>query len=272
MNISSRVLSAAAGVSLAFGAGVSFGQQQATTTASPNQAPPSAPADKHAKPVYTGPKEIIVLPQTPVVDEAGRQLNDPDGKPVWNPAVKQQRDKNGHPLFDSNGKPVWQTADNLGFDEKGKTIHAPKVKEVKPVSLAVTGGLLEVDGFIARKAINFETAEMQYLYIYTPGVGTAVVSSTPFPGSTEVRGAIKGKAMTLKVGEHEMRLSSDSPMLGKEKATASLYVVVNPYFSLPTRTPSLGYGSVRTAPYAWPTTNTLQASVQTRADHVSGQE
>ena len=45
---------------------------------------------------------------------------------MFNPPVRQQRDKKGHPLFDDSGKPVMQTKDNLGYDENGKKLHARK--------------------------------------------------------------------------------------------------------------------------------------------------
>ena len=72
---------------------------------------------------YTGPTTVVELPPTPMLDEEGKQRQDPDGKLMFNPPVKQQRDKKGHPLFDAEGKPVRQTKDNLGYDENGKKLH-----------------------------------------------------------------------------------------------------------------------------------------------------
>ena len=97
----------------------------ATTAAAPADVPPAPKTvaaatekkekGKGKKDVYTGPNTIVVLPPTPMLDEQGMQRLDPDGKPMWNPPVKQQRDKKGHPLFDESGKPVFQTKTRSGL-------------------------------------------------------------------------------------------------------------------------------------------------------------
>jgi hypothetical protein len=46
----------------------------------------------------------------------------PTATSMFNPPVKQLRDKKGHPAFDPDGKPGFQTATDLGYDEKGKKI------------------------------------------------------------------------------------------------------------------------------------------------------
>ena len=56
---------------------------------------------------------------------------------MFNPPVKQQRDKKGHPLFDALGQPLMQTKDNLGYDENGKKLHALKEKPPKTVSVSI---------------------------------------------------------------------------------------------------------------------------------------
>ena len=92
-------------------------------TAPPDsRAPRKKQAGKAAKNAYTGPTTLVVLPATPMLDGEGKQRVDPDGNLMFNPPVKQIRDKKGHPVFDANGKPVFQTATNLGYDEKGKKI------------------------------------------------------------------------------------------------------------------------------------------------------
>ena len=92
---------------------------------------PVAPAaasspTKGKKAPYTGPTTVVELPPTPMLDEEGKQRLDPEGKPMFNPPVKQQRDKYGHPLFDEKGQPVMQTATELGYDEHGKRLKAKK--------------------------------------------------------------------------------------------------------------------------------------------------
>ena len=199
---------------------------------------------------YTGPTTVVQLPPTPMLDEEGKQRQDPDGKLMFNLPVKQQRDKFGHPLFDSKGQPVMQTKDNLGFDENGKKMHPVKEKPPKLVSVSISRGILTVDGLTGKAALNYEIKDLKYIYFYVPGVGTTVVSKDPFPGAVEQKHAFDDKTLTISVGEHVLQLSSENRLLGK--APESAYVLVDKYFSAPSKFPVFGYGPIRVAPYAWP--------------------
>lgn len=199
---------------------------------------------------YTGPTTVIELAPTPMLDEEGKQRQAPDGKLMWNPPVKQQRDKKGHPLFDLKGQPVMQTKDNLGYDENGKKIHAVKVKPPKTVSVSISHGTLTVDGLIGKAALNYEIKDLKYIYFYVPGIGTTVVSNDPFPGAVEQKHAFDDKTLTINVGDHVLQLASDNRLLGKSPESA--FVLVDKYFSAPARFPVMGYGPIRVAPYAWP--------------------
>jgi hypothetical protein len=210
----------------------------------------SAVKGKKGQMPYTGPTEIIVLPPTPMLDEEGKQQQDPDGKLMFNPPAKQQRDKKGHPIFDTQGKPVMQTKDNLGYDENGKKLHAMKVKPPKIVSVSISRGILTVDGLTGKAALNYEIKDLKYLYFYVPGIGTTVVSNDPFPGAVEQKHAFDDKTLTVTVGEHVVQLSSDKRMLGK--AAESAFVRVDKNFLVLTKFPVMGYGPIRVAPYAWP--------------------
>jgi hypothetical protein len=217
---------------------------------------PSNPAaalvvkDKKAKQEYTGPTTLVELPPAPMLDEEGKQRQDPDGKLMFNPPVRQQRDKKGHPLFDAQGKPVMQTKDSLGYDENGKKLHALKEKPPKTVSVSISHGTLTVDGLIGKAALNYEIKDLKYVYFYVPGIGTTVVSNDSFPGAVEQKHAFDDKTLTVTVGEHVLQLSSDNRMLGK--APESAFVLVDKNFSVPTKFPVMGYGPIRVAPYAWP--------------------
>jgi hypothetical protein len=211
---------------------------------------PLAVKGKKEKLPYTGPTEIIVLAPTPMLDEEGKQMQDPDGKLMFNPPAKQQRDKKGHPLFDAKGKPVMQTKDNLGYDANGKKLHAVKVKPPKIVSVSISRGILTVDGLTGKAALNYEIKDLKYLYFYVPGIGTTIVSNDPFPGAVEQKRAFDDKTLTVTVGEHVVQLSSDKRMLGK--APSSAFVRVDKSFSVPTKFPVMGYGPIRVVPYAWP--------------------
>lgn len=212
--------------------------------------PKPATKGKKGKQEYTGPTTLVILPPTPMLDEEGNQRQDPDGKLMFNPPVKQQRDKFGHPLFDEHNKPIFQTKDNLGYDENGKKLHPSKEKPPKLVSVSITRGTLTVDGMTGKAALNYEIKDLKYIYFYVPGVGTTVVSNAPFPAAVEQKKAFDDKTLTVTVNDHVVQLTSDQRLLGK--APASAYVLVDKNFTVPTKFPVMGYGPIRVAPYAWP--------------------
>jgi len=216
---------------------------QGTSTSTPAKG-------KNAKAAYTGPNTIVVLPPTPMLDGEGKQRLDPDGKPMFNPAVQQIRDKKGRPVFDSDGKPVFGTATNLGYDEKGKKIAVKKVKPPKMTPISISTGTLTVDGWTGKARLNYDIADFKYLYIYAPGIGTSIVSQNPFPGAKEQSAAFNDKTLRITVDGHPIELSSEKRLLGKKPQSA--WVAVDRGFLLPAKFPAFGYGTSTKAPYAWP--------------------
>ena len=228
---------------------------QAVTPAKP--AAPAAPKAKKGKEVYTGPTEIVVLPPKPMLDGEGKQRVDPDGKLMFEIPVKQIRDKKGHPVFDEKGTPVYQTADNLGYTEKGKKIAAKKIKPPKMTPVSIVAGTLTVDGWTGKARLNYDIADLKYMYIYAPGVGTTIVSQNPFPGAKEVPLGFKDKTLSITVDGHPIQLYSEKPLLKKKQAA---WVVVDRGFSLPSKFPVFGYGTTTKLPYAWPGSKNTLAS------------
>jgi hypothetical protein len=229
-------------------------EPQPAASSIPQSATQSATAPaikgKKGKQEYTGPNTVIELPPTPMLDEEGRQRQDPDGKLMFNPPVRQQRDKKGHPLFDEQGKPVMQTKDNLGYDENGKKLHPPKEKPPKTVAVSISHGTLTVDGMTGKAALNYEIKDLKYIYFHVPGIGITVVSNDPFPGAVEQKRAFDDKTLTVTVGEHVIQLTSDNRLLGKTPESA--FVRVDKNFAVPAKFPVMGYGPIRVPPYAWP--------------------
>ncbi len=241
---------------------------QAATTAAPQVAAPvkvdpkaakaqaaeekkEKKAEEAKKKIYTGPNTVIVLAPTPMLDEVGSQRLDPDGQPMFNPAVRQQRDKKGHPLFDDKGKrPVFQTATELGYDEKGKKLHVSKVKPPKMTPVTIARGTFTVDGMIGKAELNYNIPDFKFMYLYAPGIGTLVVSNEPFPGATLQKNAFNEKTLTVTTGDHHLQLASDNNLLGKK--TLPAYVLLDRNFVLPTPYPVVGYGGLTKAPYVWP--------------------
>jgi len=219
---------------------------------------PEKPRGKKGKEVYTGPANIVEQPATPMLDEEGRQRLDPDGKPMFNAPVKQQRDKKGHPLFDGDGKPVFQTATDLGYDEKGKKIKNKKEKPPRVVKVAITRGTLTIDGMTGKAALNYDIPDLKYIYLYAPGIGVTIVSNEPFPGATEQKNGFNDKTLLVTAEGHTLELySADTRLLGKKPASA--YVRLDRDFKLPTRFPVMGYGTLRVPPYGWPGAKEVKA-------------
>ncbi|SEF58091.1 hypothetical protein SAMN05421819_0487 [Bryocella elongata] len=222
-----------------------------TAQPSPQGDKPAAPEKKHkGKEPYTGPTEVIVLAPTPMLDDDGKQRLDPDGKPMFNPPVAQRRDKKGHPEFDEKGKPVFQTAADLGYDEKGHKIKEKKEKEPRKTPVSISRGTFTVDGVIGKAALNYDIADLKYLYFYVPGEGTVVVSNAPFAGAQEQKGAFNDASLKVNADGHEMELASEKRLLGKKPESA--FVLVDRDFKLPSKFPVVGYGTLRKPPYAWP--------------------
>jgi hypothetical protein len=207
-------------------------------------------AEEAKKKIYTGPNTVVVLAPTPMLDEDGRQRLDPDGQPMFNAAVRQQRDKKGHPLFDDQNKPVFQTASELGYDEHGKKLKVIKEKAPKMTPVAIARGTFTVDGMIGKAELNYNIADLKFIYLYAPGIGTLVVSNHPFTGAKEEKNAFNQKTLTVTTGDHTLQVASDNFILGKKPLSA--FVLVDRDFLLPTPYPVVGYGGLIKAPYVWP--------------------
>jgi len=185
-----------------------------------------------------------------MLDEESKQRIDPDGNLMFYPPTKQIRDKKGHPVFDSAGKPVFQTASNLGYDEHGKKIIAVKVKPPKVTPVSISAGTLTVDGWTGKARLWYDIADLKYMYIYAPAIGTTIVSEYEFPGAKEQLGAFNGKTLRITVEGHPIELYSEKPLLGKKPHEA--WVAVDRDFMLPSKFPVFGYGARTRSPYEWP--------------------
>ncbi|MGP8260867.1 MAG: hypothetical protein ACLQM6_13045 [Acidobacteriaceae bacterium] len=205
---------------------------------------------KQAKNVYTGPNTVETLPPKPMLDEEGKQRVDPDGKLMFYPVVQQIRDKKGHPVFDRAGNPVFQTASNMGYDEHGKKIVVKKERQPRRTPVTIQSGTLTVDGWTNKARINFNIPDLKYIYVYVPGIGTTIVSPGQFPGATEQAGAFKGNTLQVTVEGHPIELTSERTLLGRGSQKA--WVSVDREFVLPTKYPTIGYGTTIQAPYVWP--------------------
>ena len=207
-------------------------------------------AGKKNKTEYVGPKTLVELAPTPMLDEEGRQRLDPEGKPLFNPPLRQQRDKRGNPLFDEDGRAVMQTSADMGYDDKGKKIHVKNVKPPKTISVSIERGILTVDGMPGKAGLNYEIKDLKFIYLYAPWIGTTIVSHSPFAGAMEQKNAFDDRTLTVTVDTHQLQLYSDNRLLGKKPESA--FVAVDRGFKLPAQFPVIGYGETLRPPYAWP--------------------
>jgi hypothetical protein len=133
---------------------------------------------------------------------------------------------------------------------KAAKTKAKKEKPPKQIPLTVEHGVLTVDGWAGKADLNYQIADFKYFYLWSPGVGTVVVSTQIFPGSKYQAAAFDGGTLTVAANGHQLQLTSDRRMLGKKPEGA--YVRVDPDAEAPSRYPQVGYGESFKAPYSWP--------------------
>ena len=116
--------------------------------------------------------------------------------------------------------------------------------------LKIDRGTLTVDGYTGKAALNYDIPDLHYLYMYIPGVGTAVVSRMPFAGAKEQPNAFVNKGFSITVDGHVVEVFSEQRLISKKPESA--WVMLDPDYKLSSKYPVFGYGDVAKAPYAWP--------------------
>ncbi len=132
-------------------------------------------------------------------------------------------------------------------------------------ALKVQSGVLTVDGLTVKTAVNLHIASFHYLYIYLPGMGTAVISDHPFAGAREQKAAFHGSLMTVAVEERTVQLSAAKRMRGNRSAFVRFDRGVGPG----TRTAAVSYGESAMVPAVWPEEETMNRSARLRRIKVS---
>jgi hypothetical protein len=139
-----------------------------------------------------------------------------------------------------------------------KKVKAKKVKPPKLTPLNIVEGTLTLDGWTGKARMNYDIADLKFLYIWAPGVGTVVVSNNPFPQAEMQPNAFSGNTLTLNVKGHSVQIASDKRMLGKKPEPA--YVTVDAAYQFASAFPAMGYGATTAAPYAWPGATNVQTA------------
>jgi hypothetical protein len=121
------------------------------------------------------------------------------------------------------------------------------------VPVTVERGVLTVDGWTGKARLNYSIMDLKFLYLWAPGIGTAVVSSQAFPNAQLQAGAFNGHTLTVSVAGHTLQLASDRNLLSGKELIKPAYVALDTvYVPEHSSYPAFGYGVTSKAPYAWP--------------------
>lgn len=122
----------------------------------------------------------------------------------------------------------------------------------KFISAHVRGGLLTVDGMVAKVHLNYDIKNQAYLYFFLPGSGTAVVSLSKLHDGTYEKGAIHGSTLTITAGNHTFELTCEGKFLEADAEKSGVYVRFDPETTALDHFPMMGFGNNTEAPYQWP--------------------
>jgi hypothetical protein len=133
--------------------------------------------------------------------------------------------------------------------KKGKKKKKEKAPKLTP--LHIEQGTLTVDGWTGKARLNYDIADLKFIYVWVPGTGTIVASNQKFPFGIEQKGAFNGNSLTLEAKGHTVQISSEKGLL-KDKKPASAWVYIDSIYKGRSMYPEMGYGNATAAPYAWP--------------------
>ena len=116
----------------------------------------------------------------------------------------------------------------------------------------VRDGVYTVDGMVAKVQLNYDVDGANFLYLFVPGVGTAVLSMAADPNNVTAEAKLRGNELTFMVGDHHFKLTGVALVNGKGSAPEHLYVRLDRSAWRLNRQPMVGFGNVAELPYAWP--------------------
>ncbi len=129
-------------------------------------------------------------------------------------------------------------------------------KTAAPLMYArIRDGVYSIDGLVGKVRLNYDVKAAGYLYLFMPGVGTALVSVAPSADAVSVPAAYDDGQLTVHIADHTINVTGIQSLVtddGKEPAV--LFVSLDRSAWKLSRTPMLGYGSSVEAPYQWPGT------------------
>ena len=129
----------------------------------------------------------------------------------------------------------------------------------------VRDGVYTVDGMVAKIKLNYDVDGANFIYLFVPGVGTAVVSAFPEPNALVSHAVVNQNELTFTVDGHHFGLTGVTLANGKGRVPDGLYVHLDRSAWRLSRLPMVGFGNRAEPPYEWPGALPLESAEESEA-------
>ncbi len=116
----------------------------------------------------------------------------------------------------------------------------------------VRDGVYTVDGMVAKIRLNYDVQGANYMYLFVPGVGTALVSVAPEADAVVAPASLHDDELTFSLDGHRFNLTGVALESDKGQPPAHLYVRLDRSAWRLSRMPMVGFGNRAALPYEWP--------------------
>ena len=116
----------------------------------------------------------------------------------------------------------------------------------------VRNGVYTVDGMVAKLQLNYDVDGARFVYMFVPGLGTAVLSLTADPDAITAEASVHENELKFSVGDHRFRLTGIALANNKGRVPEHLYVKLDRAAWQLNRHPMVGFGNAVAMPYQWP--------------------
>lgn len=130
--------------------------------------------------------------------------------------------------------------------------NVPKNAEEKLLYGRVRDGVYTVDGMVAKVQLNYDVNGARFVYMFVPGIGTAVIAATADPDAVTAQAKLTDNELRFSVGDHHFRLTGVALANSKGHVPEHLYVKLDRSAWQLNRHPMLGFGNSAQMPYQWP--------------------
>jgi hypothetical protein len=206
--------------------------------------PRSAPAPTATVAAEATPADATITATDAKPDDLVKAGFVPTTTPV--PTIVQDGQVVEEPMDKDTAKKVKKLRDKF----KGKE------KLPKQTPMDIVQGTLTVDGWTGKARMNYDIADLKYLYVWAPGVGTVVISDGWFEQGDIQLHAFSGNTLTVNANGHTIQVTSEKRMLSKKQTSAFVYVDAG--YTVASAFPVMGYGNTEHQPYAWPGAKNVQ--------------